>query len=300
MDPRAEGSTIHRVPHAFINKKGEAILIKTLDEKTCEGLQKMYLTFQPRNSFQGLPPLTDAACTKWVEHMVQSGINLVALSFGEGVVGHTALFSINEQACEMLVVVYPRFQDTGIGTQLTRCSVQLAYEMGFERIWLPVEATNVRAKHVYKKCGFEYIDATDAREVEMTLDLKRYHDVVNVSVAGIMNRNVIAIRADQSCRAALEIFLSKRVASLPVVDSHGELIGIISETDLMLPANIDKNVGDVQTREALAVREGCMIAKVIRMFESKRIRCIPVVDANKKLVGVVGRKDVLAYYAKHL
>jgi len=35
------------------------------------------------------------------------------------------------------------------------------------------------------------------------------------------------------------------------------------------------------------------------MFESKRIRCIPVVDSQKKLVGVVGRKDVLAYYAKH-
>jgi CBS domain-containing protein/GNAT superfamily N-acetyltransferase len=300
MDPRVEGSTIARLPQAFITRKGEAVLIKTLDEKTCPGLMHMYLTFQPRGSFQGLPPLTDAACAKWVRYMIQSGINLVALSFGEGVVGHCALFPIDEQVCETLVVVHPPFQNVGIGTQLTRCSVQLAYEIGFERIWLPVEATNVRARHVYKKCGFEYLPGGDERELEMALNLKRYHDILSTSVAEIMNPDVIVIRGDQPCRAALELFLGKRVASLPVIDSQGELTGIISETDLMLPANIDRLVSDIQTRDVLTVREGCAIAKVIRLFESKKIRCIPVVDSNEKLVGVVGRKDVLAYYAKHL
>lgn len=300
MDPRAEGSTIHRLPQAFITKKGEAILIRTLDERTCDGLLKMYLDFQPRNSFQGLPPITDKACTAWVHHMIGNGINLVALSFAEGVAGHTALFPINDEVCEMLVVVSPRLQNTGIGTQLTRCSVQLAYEIGFERMWLPVEAINVRARHVYKKCGFEYLNIGDDHELEMALDLKRYHDVAKIEVARIMNMEVIAIRADEPCRVALDIFLRRRVASLPVIDERGELTGILSESDLMLPSNIDKNVGDVQTRDVLTVREQCTIGKLIRMFESKKVRCIPVVDDQRKLIGIVGRKDVLAYYSKHL
>jgi CBS domain-containing protein len=68
----------------------------------------------------------------------------------------------------------------------------------------------------------------------------------------------------------------------------------------MLPSNLGRNVSDIQTREVVFVSEDCTIAKIIRMFEVKRIRCIPVVDARKRLVGVVGRKDVLAYYARHL
>ncbi len=111
LDPRAEESTIYRKPRAFISKKGEAILIRTLDEKTCQGLIAMYLAFQPRNSFQGLPPVLDAACTQWVQHMIGHGINIVALSFGEGVVGHAALFPMDHEVCEMFVVVSPPFQN---------------------------------------------------------------------------------------------------------------------------------------------------------------------------------------------
>ncbi len=50
------------------------------------------------------------------------------------------------------------------------------------------------------------------------MDLKRYHVLVQSTVAGIMNRNVITISHNQSCKDALEIFVNQRVASLPVVD----------------------------------------------------------------------------------
>jgi CBS-domain-containing membrane protein len=68
----------------------------------------------------------------------------------------------------------------------------------------------------------------------------------------------------------------------------------------MLPSNVGRSVGDIQTRAVISVQEDCTIAKVVRMFESKKLRCLPVLDGGKKLVGVVGRKDILAYYAKHL
>jgi CBS domain-containing protein/GNAT superfamily N-acetyltransferase len=300
MDHRVEASTIHSFPHAFINKKDEPILITTLDEKRCERLIAMYLAYQPRNSFQGLPPLTDEACLKWVQHMIGNGINLVALSFGEGVVGHTALFPINDRVCEMLVVVTPPFQNTGIGTELTRCCIQLSQEIGFEKIRLSVDVTNVRARHVYKKCGFDYLCYQPVGEVEMALDLRQYRDVVNVSVARIVKRDVISIRDDQPCRAAVDLLLSNHLGSLPVVDEQGQLVGIISKSDFMLPSKIGKNVSDILTREVLTVREDGAIAQVIRMFQSKRIRCLPVVDSRNKLVGVVGREDVLAYYARNL
>lgn len=300
MNAKLQDTTIYSFPHAFINKKEEPILVTTLNDERCQRLIEMYLGYQPRNSFQGLPPISDPACVAWVQHMIRNGINLVALSFGEGVVGHVVLFPINDLTCEMLVVVAPQLQNTGIGTELVRCSIQVSHEIGFETIRLSVEVTNSRARHVYKKCGFEYLSKDRTGEVDMALDLKSYRDRVNVSVATIMNRDVIAIHADAACRDALEIFLDNRVGSLPVIDNEGKLVGILSKTDLMLPSKIRKKVADVLTRDVLTVREDYVIDKVVRMFQSKRIRCIPVVDNNGKLVGVVGRNDVLAYYARNL
>jgi CBS domain-containing protein/GNAT superfamily N-acetyltransferase len=303
MNLKLEETTIYSFPHAFISKKGEPILVTTLDDKRYQRLIEMYLAYQPRNSFQGLPPIKDEACVKWVQHLIGHGINLVALSFGEGVVGHTVLFPIDNLICEMLVVVTPPLQNTGIGTELVRCVVQLAHEIGFEKIHLTVEATNVRARRVYKKCGFDYLSRErggQRGELDMALDLKRYRDTVNVSVATIMNKDVIVIRDDQPCQAALQIFLAHRVGSLPVVDEKGELVGIISKTDLLVPSKIGKRVSDVLTREVLTVQEGCPLAKVIRILQSRGIRAIPVVDRYKKLLGIVGREDILTYYAKHL
>jgi len=298
MDRKLEESTIYSFPHAFINKKGEPILITTLDDKRCQRLIEMYLAYEPRGSFQGLPPMGDEACKSWVQHMIGNGINLVALSFGEGVVGHMALFPINDRVCEMLVVVCPQFQNTGIGTELVRCSVQLSDEIGFEKIRLSVDSTNVRARHVYKKCGFEYLSYEAVGEVEMALDLKTHRDALRMSVAKVMNTKVLSIRESETCRTALKVFLESNVASLPVVGDEGELVGIISKTDLMLPSKIERKVGDILTREVVSIREESDIAKVIRMFQSKRLRAIPVTNREGKLVGVIGRRDILTYYAE--
>jgi RimJ/RimL family protein N-acetyltransferase len=88
-------------------------------------------------------------------------------------IGHTALFPINAQKCELLAVVAPAWQNRGIGTELVHGAVQLADELGFQRIWLPVDAINVRARHVYQKCGFEYVSQGHARELDMALDVRR-------------------------------------------------------------------------------------------------------------------------------
>jgi len=300
MDPRGEDSTIRNLPQAFINKKGEPILLAALDDKRCQRLVEMYLAYQPRNSFQGLPPIKDEVCKKWVQSMISNGINLVALSFGEGVVGHAALFPVNDNVCEFLVVVSPPMQNTGIGTELTRCAIQLAYEIGFETIRLSVEATNVKARRVYKKCGFEYLSRGCSGELDMALDLKRYRDALDVSAGSVMRTLVTTIPEDQSCRAAMQVLLETGLAALPVVNSERRLMGILSKTDLMLPSAIDKGVADVYTRETLTIQPDWPLRRVIRILHSKRVRCLPVVDAQGILVGVVGRRDILAYYQDNL
>ena len=77
----------------------------------------------------------------------------------------------------------------------------------------------------------------------MAVDLTRYHNAVDVNVEKIMNPNVIVRRADQPCKAAVEILLHEHVGSLPVVDNDGRLVGILSKSDLVLPANVNCFLG---------------------------------------------------------
>jgi CBS domain-containing protein/GNAT superfamily N-acetyltransferase len=298
INPRGEGSTIHRLPETFVNKRGEPILIRTLDERICEGLVQMYLNYQPRNSFQGLPPPNDKSCIAWVHYMIATGISLVGLSFQHGVVGHVVVFPIDDLACELLIAVAPESQNSGIGTRLLRCCVQLAYEIGFEKIWLPVQANNTRARHVYKKCGFEYVEGKDSRELEMTLDVKRYHDAVSIRVDQVMNPNVVTVGLDAQCRQAAELLLSRRISSLPVLDGEQRLVGILSDSDLMLPSNLSKQVADILTRDVLTTAASDTLAKLVRMFQSPGIGSIPVLDEQRRVVGIVGRKDILTYYLR--
>ncbi|MCX5896255.1 MAG: GNAT family N-acetyltransferase [Proteobacteria bacterium] len=289
-------STIYNFPHTFIGKKNEPVIIKPLDEKMHRQLMDMYLTRVPRNSFGGLPPIRDEVCIKWIQGMIDTGINLVALSFEAGIVGHGAIFPMNETMCELLLVIPPKYQHSGIGTQLTRCIIQLAYELCFERIWLYGEMKDQTAKHVYKKCGFEYLSPDRITEVEMIFDLRRYQKTMNVKVKQIMSKNVVTLSRDRSCLDALDIFIKYNFGALPIVDGGNHVIGILTETDLIVETNLNLKVGDIQTMEVVTVHEDAQIEKVIRLFQSKNLRCVPVVNSKMKLVGIVGRKDILSYY----
>ncbi len=297
MDPRLSESTIAQVPHAFVTKRGDPIVITPLDDDRGDALSAMYLAYEPRNAFWGLPPIRDDACRRWVRGMIATGLNLVALSMDAGVVGHAALFPMGDEACEMLVVVSPPFQNRGIGTQLARCAVQLAHEVGFGRIWLSVEATNLRARHVFRKCGFEDLSRHGEVEVEMGLDVRRLHDPSRVRVRELMTRQVVCAHADMPCRAAIDLFLSNPIGAMPVLDRRGRVAGIISQTDLLMPGGISKKVGHLMTRQVVTACDDWPLARVISLFHARRIRCVPVVDAQQRLVGVIGRKDVLSYYA---
>jgi len=293
-------TTIHNFPRAFINKRGEAILVQALAGKQQQQLIDMYLAFEPRGSFSGLPPIADGACIDWVRGMVDNAANLISLSFEIGVVGHSALFPINADECEILVVVLPPQQKIGIGTEMTRSLIQLADELGFERIRLNVEARNHVARHVYQKCGFYHHSHGLMDEVDMALDLESYRGSLEAPVREIMTREVVSVSQDTPCREVLDLLLETGIATLPVVDENNRLKGVLSETDLLTEPNIPKKVGEVLTREVVSVQEGYTVANVISLFRSRKLRCIPVLDRHMKLVGVVSRRDILLHYRERL
>jgi CBS domain-containing protein/RimJ/RimL family protein N-acetyltransferase len=285
-------------PHAFVDRRGEPVLIRDLSGNHVERLLDMYLAYQPRGSFNGLPPIEDGACVMWVKHMVDTGINLVAQSFDAGVVGHAVLFPMQEGSYEFLVVVSPSHQGKGIGTELTRDVMQLGYEAGIDRIWLCVETMNRVARHVYRKCGFQDLGPAEGGEVAMQFDITRYRDVMQRPITVVMRTKAVTIDSDTTCSEAILLCLKRHLSALPVVESNGRVTGILTATDLLRAGAPEQRVSDVLTHNVVTVDTRCDIAKVARLLQSRRLRCVPVVDEQGQFLGIVGRREILAHLIK--
>jgi RimJ/RimL family protein N-acetyltransferase len=196
MDRTFRRTSLGDFPRSFTAKNGQTLRLQLLRESRQRQFVEAYLAFQPRNSFQGLPPLKDEICEKWVREMIDTGINLLAVSPQGDIAGHTALFPIDDRKCEMLVVVWPQFQNIGIGTELTRGCVQMACELGYAQMWLPVDATNLRARHIYAKCGFEYRSSKQSRELDMACDLSRIRKQRQMADFGVEKIGIPAVHFD--------------------------------------------------------------------------------------------------------
>ncbi len=263
-----------------------------------DNLSQMYLSYQPRGIFSGLPPVSDSACIKWVKEITETSVGLMAMSFEHKVIGHAALFPIRAGACELLIVVVPQKQHNGIGTQLMHSLIQMGHEVGFSQVWLSVEKNNFVAIHLYNRCGFERSDFTDSAQVEMILDMKRYSPTVSITVGKMMNRGVILVRLHDSCKQVVELFLKNYVDVLPVVNDDGVLAGILSQSDLIFKPILHHKVCEIATQEVVFLQESCTIEHAIWLLQTKKLRCIPVVDGEHKVVGSISRRDILAHYFK--
>lgn len=125
-------------------------------------------------------------------------------------------------------------------------------------------------------------------------------------VGDFMTPNPIKITADMSVPDALQLMHEKRIRSLPIVDAHDKLLGIVSEKDLLyVSPSPATSLSIWEMRELLGkIRvEGIMIRKVItvsedtpaeeaaRLMADDKIGSLPVVRGDK-LVGIVTKTDL--------
>jgi len=119
---------------------------------------QMYCIFSPRPASQGLPPQDPETCQNWVETLFKIGVN--GLSWRDGrVIGHAALIpDVRGKSGELVIFVDQNHRNRGIGTDLTRFTLEEFGQRGFEVAWLTVRLTNFIAIKLYRKLGFEFCD----------------------------------------------------------------------------------------------------------------------------------------------
>ncbi len=110
-------------------------------------------------------------------------------------------------------------------------------------------------------------------------------------IADIMTPNPICVKPDMPKEKVMELMLKYKHLGYPVVDEFGRLVGIVTLKDLMEKPG--ETVGDVMTRDVVAVTPYASADKVLRIMTERGIGRIPVVDESGRVVGIVTRSDIM-------
>jgi CBS domain-containing protein len=146
------------------------------------------------------------------------------------------------------------------------------------------------------------------------------------TAADIMDTDVPALGTEDDATRAIEMLAEREIGALPVVNSEDKVIGIVSESDLVLsdeeadlhlPAFFDlfgatiftespkrfeerlnkafaTNVRDLMTEDPVVARSDDGVERVARLIADSHHNHLPVVDADGRLAGMVTRADALA------
>lgn len=109
----------------------------------------------------------------------------------------------------------------------------------------------------------------------------------------IMTRTVATIRPEASAQEAAQLLYQKRISGAPVVDAGGNIIGIITEADIISKVNREGLlVADIMSHEIIAVGEETPVNEIAALLTERKIKRVPVV-CEGKLVGIVSRADIV-------
>lgn len=136
----------------------------------------------------------------------------------------------------------------------------------------------------------------------------------------IMISPVITVHESDTVRDVAKLLLAKHISAVPVVDSAGALVGIVTEADLMRRTDTETErptswwlylisgdqtmaweyvkshgvrVRDVMTHDVKTATPDTPLHEIVDLFEENQIKRVPIVSDTGDLVGIVSRANIL-------
>jgi CBS domain-containing protein len=136
----------------------------------------------------------------------------------------------------------------------------------------------------------------------------------------VMTSTVVTVTHAAPFKEIVEKLAKYGISALPVIGPGGGVVGVISEADLMLKEERTpemtrslfegrrrrrertkmwgKVAGELMTSPAVTIGPEASVAEAARLMHEKHVKCLPVVDGNGALVGIVSRRDVLRIFLR--
>lgn len=143
----------------------------------------------------------------------------------------------------------------------------------------------------------------------------------------IMTRDVVTVTPDTSIEELASLLVKNEISGVPVLDEAGELVCIVTENDLIsrnkrlhIPTVVSfldaaiylessrrfeeevkrmaaTRVGDICSRKVVSITPETTVVDIATIMDEKKVHLLPVV-ANNKVIGIVGKRDVLKAVAR--
>ncbi|MDD3375079.1 MAG: CBS domain-containing protein [Candidatus Omnitrophica bacterium] len=137
-----------------------------------------------------------------------------------------------------------------------------------------------------------------------------------ILIKNIMVTNVITIGIDEPFSHVWDVLKPSKIRHLPVVDTQGKLKGIITLRDLYrivsprkeveeeglfyLKEDLEKFIlSNVMTENVLTLSADQTLGQALDLMVKKKFGCIPIVDEEGVLIGILTQIDVLRAIAKY-
>ena len=147
------------------------------------------------------------------------------------------------------------------------------------------------------------------------------------TVAEIMTANPTTVSPQTSLEEAIQILAEKKISGLPVVDQDGQLVGVISETDLTWQASgvdtppyimfldsiiylqnpakhneeihkaLGQTVEEAMSDRPATVKGSQLVRDAAKIMHDKKVRRLPVLDDDSKLIGIITQGDIIKMMA---
>jgi acetoin utilization protein AcuB len=126
-------------------------------------------------------------------------------------------------------------------------------------------------------------------------------------VQSIMTAKVVTVELDDTLATVKDIFDNLHFHHLVVVE-EGKLFGVISDRDLLKAlspnlgtstespkdlATLNKRVHQIMSRDPISLKPQDSVLDAVKIFDTHRISCIPIIDAEGRPVGIVSWRDIL-------
>jgi CBS domain-containing protein len=137
----------------------------------------------------------------------------------------------------------------------------------------------------------------------------------HLRVDDVMTRRVVTVQVGTPFKDVARVLADRRVSAVPVLDGDGRLVGIVSEADLLRKEQYQEEsaparrrfgsrrervwramgdfAGDVMTTPAITIGPDATVVEAAKVMIDRNVKRLPVVDADRCLLGIVSRADLL-------
>ncbi|MFT5132394.1 MAG: CBS domain-containing protein [Gammaproteobacteria bacterium] len=129
--------------------------------------------------------------------------------------------------------------------------------------------------------------------------------IAETPIEDIQGREPVRVRTKSPLLSVVLAMREGRRGAAIVEDSAGKMVGIFTERLLITKVDhssqawLDQSVDEVMDPNPKTIEESHFIREGLAIMSGDRIRNLPIVDADKRVLGIVTIRDILKHVASH-